>query len=184
MAPSGNAGLRRLSALEKRQTDTAAADFDEGGVGDVEHGVVLQAISNGQVGEPALLGSVDDFDIQAGPRADPIEERVCIGRFAHGAGCHGTDVAHLIAVDDVAKAVQRANGGIDRRRPIRPIEKVSWPRSKPRDASSRTTGRSPRASCATTSRTAEAPISMTAAVCSPDIGAGGGTFYPIDVTHS
>ena len=112
-----DAGLRRLSALEKRQTDTAAADFDEGGVGDVEHGVVLQAISNGQVGEPALLGSVDDFDIQAGTHADPIEERVCIGRFAHGAGCHGTDVAHLIAVHDVAKAVQRANGGIDRRRP-------------------------------------------------------------------
>jgi hypothetical protein len=47
---------------------------------------------------------------------------------------------------------------------MRPVENVSWPSNTPRDASSSSMGGWPADSSATTSRTAEAPMSITATV--------------------
>ena len=78
--------------------------------------VIAQPFTRRQIREPALLGSVDDVDRDAGPDAHAIEKDLGVGGFADGAGRHRAASHDAVAVHDAAEPRHGADRRVHRGR--------------------------------------------------------------------
>ena len=104
--------MRRLHALQPREVGAAAADFEQERVLGLSRRVIAQPFPRREIGEPALLGSVDDVDRDAGSYPHTIEKDIGIRGFADGAGRDRAAGDDAVAVHDAAEPSHGADGSI------------------------------------------------------------------------
>ncbi len=107
------AGVDGLALAEERDVRAPPAHLHEERVPRGESLVVAQHLAHGHVGEPVLLGAVDDLDVDPGAQPHPVQEGVAVQGLAHRAGGDRAVADHPVGVHDPPEPFQGLERDLD-----------------------------------------------------------------------
>jgi hypothetical protein len=107
----------RLPPPEQRQACTAATDLDAQSPRGFQGGMAAQRGAYGEKDEPAFFCLVDNLERESASATNAIEKQFAVSSFTDRTRRNRSNPRNTVRVDDVAKALESAEGGIGSFRP-------------------------------------------------------------------